>query len=103
MSKGSLTDDPGRVKSETTPDSDAKRRRVKEVRRIKVHGVWRWQARVFYQGRRLSQLCDSQDAAKLAKAELRKRVINDKQPVVVNCRKFLYYFFHWPRPELPAA
>ncbi len=47
------------------------KRRVKEVRRLKVHGVWRWQARVIVQGLRVSRQCDTEEEAKVAKAELR--------------------------------
>ncbi len=51
--------------------TEAKPRRVREVRRIKVNGRWRWQARIAVGERRLSRLCDSEDEAKAAKAELR--------------------------------
>jgi len=55
--------------------SEAKRRRVKEVQRIKVHGAWHWQARVAYQGERRSQLCDTEDEAKQAKADLLQKLV----------------------------
>lgn len=44
------------------------------VRQVKVHGKKRWQARVAYQGGRLSRLCDSKDAAKQAEADLLKEL-----------------------------
>ncbi len=40
------------------------------IRQVKVRGRKRWQARVAYQGNRLSRLCESKDAAKAAEAEL---------------------------------
>ncbi len=40
------------------------------IRQVKVRGKKRWQARVAYQGKRLSRLCESKDAAKAAEAEL---------------------------------
>jgi integrase len=40
------------------------------VKQVRVHGKKRWQARVAYQGNRLSRLCESKDAAKIAEAEL---------------------------------
>ncbi len=40
------------------------------IRHVKVRGKKRWQARVAYQGKRLSRLCESKDAAKAAEAEL---------------------------------
>ncbi len=40
------------------------------IRQVKVRGRKRWQARVAYQGNRLSRLCDSRDAAKAAEADL---------------------------------
>jgi integrase len=52
---------------------------VKEVRQVKVRGVKRWQARVQYQGRRASCLCDSRDAAKLAKADLLAKLKADAE------------------------
>ncbi len=51
--------------------------RPKEVRRIKVHGKWRWQARVSYGGRRASRLCDTQEEAKRVKAELRLQLMEE--------------------------
>ncbi len=44
------------------------------VRQVKVHGKKRWQARVAYQGQRLSRLCESKDEAKLAEADLLKEL-----------------------------
>jgi len=40
------------------------------IKQVRVHGKKRWQARVAYQGNRLSRLCESKDAAKAAEAEL---------------------------------
>jgi hypothetical protein len=40
------------------------------VKRIKNHGKWVWQARVAYQGRRTSQVCENKDAARTAEGEL---------------------------------
>ncbi len=40
------------------------------IRQFKVRGKKRWQARVAYQGNRLSRLCESKEAAKAAEAEL---------------------------------
>ncbi len=40
------------------------------IKQVKVRGKKRWQARVAYQGERLSRLCESKDAAKAAEAEL---------------------------------
>ena len=76
MSGNSLSQPSAQEKAQQSARS---KRHVKEVRRIKVHGVWRWQARVAYRGHRLSQLCDSQDAAKLAKAALRKRLADEAE------------------------
>jgi integrase len=45
-------------------------RKRKEVRKIKVHGQWRWQARVSHQGQRVSRICATEAGAKLAKGEL---------------------------------
>lgn len=45
-------------------------RKRKEVRKIKVHGQWRWQARVSHQGQRISRICATEAEAKLAKGEL---------------------------------
>jgi len=49
----------------------------KEVRKLKVHGKWRWRARVSYKGRRVSQLCDTPDEAKRVKAELRMQLMEE--------------------------
>ena len=59
------------------PISDNKRRRVKEVRKIRVHGKWRWQARVSYQGRRRSQICATEAEALQAKAQLRMELADE--------------------------
>ncbi len=48
-----------------------------EVRRIKVNGKWRWQARVFYKGRRRSQLCKTKEEAKRVKGELRTQLMEE--------------------------
>lgn len=44
------------------------------VRHIKVHGRWRWQARVAYKGARLSRVCPRRQEAKDAEAELLLRL-----------------------------
>jgi len=36
------------------------------IRQVKVRGKKRWQTPVAYQGKRLSRLCDSKEAAKAA-------------------------------------
>jgi integrase len=73
MSKRSLPHAPTREKPESAP------RHFKEVRQVKVRGVKRWQARVQYQGRRASCLCDSRDIAKLAKADLLAKLKADAE------------------------
>ncbi len=45
------------------------------IKQVKVRGVKRWQARIAYQGQRLSRLCESKDAAKQAEAELLQTLV----------------------------
>jgi hypothetical protein len=40
------------------------------IRRVKVHGNWRYQARVAVQGRRGSRVCLTREAAREAEADL---------------------------------
>jgi hypothetical protein len=40
------------------------------IRRRKIHGNWRYQARVAVQGRRGSRVCLTRDAARQAEADL---------------------------------
>jgi hypothetical protein len=51
----------------------------KEVRKIKVHGQWRWQARVSHQGRRVSRICPTEAKAKVAKGELLQQLHASRQ------------------------
>ncbi len=44
------------------------------IRRIKVHGRWRWQARVALRGERTSRLCETKQNAKEVEAELLQRL-----------------------------
>lgn len=44
------------------------------VRHIKVHGRWRWQARVAFRGARTSRLCETKQEARQAEAELLQRL-----------------------------
>lgn len=64
---------------QTTPREKRQPRRIREVRQVIVRGVKRWQARVQYQGHRASQLCESYDAAKTAKAELLTKLKSDAE------------------------
>ncbi len=45
------------------------------IKQVKVRGVKRWQARIAYQGQRLSRLCESKEAAKQAEAELLRSLV----------------------------
>ncbi len=49
----------------------------KEVRQIKVHGKWYWQARPSYKGRRKSRLCETEREAKQAKAQLLMELMDE--------------------------
>ncbi len=49
------------------------------IKQVKVRGKKRWQARVAFQGKRLSRLCESKDAAKAAEAELLQTLRADSE------------------------
>lgn len=47
------------------------------VRRVMVHGRWRWQVWVSYRGRRVSRLCESRARGVELEAEIVQRMRND--------------------------
>jgi integrase len=77
MGETTVTPTPVEPQGKPTRKEKSKRRAVKEVRRIKVHGVWRWQARVKVGTLRRSVVCDSEEEALAAKARLRLELADE--------------------------